>query len=223
VVDNDYAIWNAFDNHYWPALYFVDTGGIMRGDHFGEGRYGESERVIQRLLCVERELVSVEGRALGVKAAADWVHLRAPETYLGYWRSVHFASADGAAFDERRAYELPMRRGLNQWALAGEWTIGAEKVVLDQSGGSITFRFHARDAHLVLSRAAREPNPFRVHRDGEAPGRSHGVDVDEDGNGVLRDRRMYQLVRQPAMAAAARATAQAPRSGVPTRRVLSSP
>ena len=193
-VDNDYAIWNAFDNHFWPALYFVDTDGIIRDDHFGEGRYAKSERVIQQLLGVERELASVEG--VGVEAAADWDHLRTRETYLGYWRSGQFASPGGAAFDERRAYELPNRLGINHWALAGEWTIEAENVVLDEAGGSIAFRFHARDAHLVLSRGARAPIPFRVLLDGEVPGPSHGVDVDEDGHGVLRDGRMYQLVRQ---------------------------
>ena len=193
-VDNDYEIWSAFDNHYWPALYFVDTDGVIRDHHFGEGRYEQSERVIQRLLGVERELVSVEG--LGVEAEADWDHLRTPETYLGYGRSEHFASPDGAAFDERRAYELPERLRLNHWALAGEWTIGRENVVLDQAGGSIAYRFHARDAHLVLSPGAREPIPFRVLLDGEAPGPSHGVDVDEDGTGLLRDGRLYQLVRQ---------------------------
>jgi thiol-disulfide isomerase/thioredoxin len=193
-VDNNYEVWSAFDNHYWPALYFVDAEGIIRDQHFGEGRYEQSERVIQRLLGVERELVSVEG--LGVEAEADWDHLRTPETYLGYERSEHFASANGAAFDERRAYELPERLRLNHWALAGEWTIGRENVVLDQAGGSIAYRFHARDAHLVLSPGAREPIPFQVLLDGEAPGPSHGVDVDEDGNGLLRDGRLYQLVRE---------------------------
>jgi thiol-disulfide isomerase/thioredoxin len=193
-LDNDYEIWSAFDNHYWPALYFVDRDGIIRDEHFGEGRYEESERAIQRLCGVEREPVPVEGR--GVEAEADWDNLRTPETYLGYARSEHFASPDGAAFDERRAYELPDRLRLNQWALAGEWTIGRENVVLDEAGGSIAYRFHARDAHLVLSPGAREPIPFRVLLDGEAPGPSHGVDADEHGNGVLRDGRMYQLVRE---------------------------
>ena len=167
-VDNDYEIWSAFDNHYWPALYFVDTDGIIRDHHFGEGRYEQSERVIQELLAVERELVSVEG--LGVEADADWDQLRTPETYLGYGRGEHFASPDGAALDERRAYELPERLRLNHWALAGEWTT-VEDVVLDQAGGSIAYRFHARDAHLVLSPGAREPIPFRVLLDGEAPAR----------------------------------------------------
>ena len=193
-VDSDYEIWSAFNNHFWPALYFVDADGVIRDDHFGEGRYEQSERVIQRLLGVERELVSVEG--FGVEAAADWDHLRTPETYLGYWRSGRFASPERGAHDERRTYELPRHLGINHWALAGEWTVAAENVVLDQAGGSIAFRFHARDAHLVLSRGAREPIPFRVLLDGEAPGPSHGVDVDEDGNGSLGDGRMYQLVRQ---------------------------
>jgi SAM-dependent methyltransferase len=193
-VDNAYEIWSAFANRYWPALYFVDADGIIRDDHFGEGRYEQSERVIQRLLGVERELVSVEG--LGVEAEADWDHLRTAETYLGYERSEHFASPDGVAFDERRAYELPESLRFNHWALAGEWTIGRENVVLDQAGGTIAYRFHARDLHLVLSRGAREPIPFRVLLDGEAPGPSHGVDVDQDGNGVLREGRLYQLVRE---------------------------
>jgi thiol-disulfide isomerase/thioredoxin len=193
-VDNDYAIWNAFANHYWPALYFVDADGIIRDEHFGEGRYEQSERIIQRLLGVERELVAVEG--LGVEAAADWDHLQTPETYLGYGRGERFATPDGAAFDERRAYELPKRLRLNHWALAGEWTIGAENVVLDQAGGSIAYRFHARDAHLVLSRGAGGPIPFRLLLDSAAPRPSGGVDVDEDGHGVLRAGRMYQLVRE---------------------------
>jgi thiol-disulfide isomerase/thioredoxin len=193
-LDNDYEIWSAFDNHYWPALYFGDAAGVIRDQPFGEGRYQESEHVIQRLLGVERELVSVEG--LGVEAEADWDHLRTPETYLGYERSENFASPDGAAFDERRTYELPERLPFNHWAVAGEWTIGRENVVLDQAGGSIAYRFHARDAHLVLSLGAREPIPFRVLLDGEAPGPSHGVDVAEDGKGLLAEGRLYQLVRQ---------------------------
>jgi thiol-disulfide isomerase/thioredoxin len=191
-VDNDYAVWSAFDNHYWPALYFVDKEGIIRDFHFGEGRYEQSERVIQRLLGVDREHVAVEG--LGVEAEADWRHLETPETYLGDRRGERFASPGGAAF-ERRGYELPAYLRLNQWALAGEWTIGPEKVVLGRAGGSIAFHYHARDVHLVLSSGANGPIPFRVSVEGAAPGRSHGVDVDDDGNGVLRDGRLYQLVR----------------------------
>jgi thiol-disulfide isomerase/thioredoxin len=172
-VDNDYEVWSAFANHYWPALYFVDAEDVIRDHHFGEGRYEQSERVIQRLLGVERELASVEG--IGVEAQADWDHLRTPETYLGYGRGTQFAGEP---------------------VLAGEWTVEAENVVLHQPGGSITYRFHARDAHLVLSREVGEPIPFRVLLDGEAPGPSHGVDVNEAGNGLLGDGRMYQLVRQ---------------------------
>jgi hypothetical protein len=193
-LDNDYEVWSAFDNHYWPALYFVDSDGVIRDHHFGEGRYEQSERVIQRLLGVERELVSVEG--VGVEAEADWDHLRSPETYLGYTRGERLVSSVGAVFDEPRAYELPERLLLNQWALSGAWTIGRENAVLDQAGGSIAYRFEARDAHLVLSPGASAPIPFRVLVDGEAPGLSHGVDVDEAGNGVLREGRMYQLVRE---------------------------
>ena len=131
-----------------------------------------------------------------MEAQADWENLRSPETYLGYGRGERFTSSDGAAFDARRAYELPERLRLNDWALAGEWTIGPERAALDEAGGSIALRFHARDVHLVLSAGAREPIPFRVLLDGDPPGPSHGVDVDEDGNGVLRDSRLYQLVRQ---------------------------
>ncbi|MFI5611755.1 hypothetical protein [Amycolatopsis sp. NPDC051903] len=193
-LDNDYVIWSAFHNHYWPALYFVDADGVIRDHHFGEGRYEQSERVIQQLLGVEREFVSVTG--LGVETEADWAHLRTPETYLGYGRGEHFASPGRVGFDEQRTYGLPPQVRLGTWALSGLWTIGPEKVVLGKAGGSITYRFHARDAHLVLARDAREPIPFRVLLDGEAPGPAHGVDVDEDGNGLLWDDRLYQLVRQ---------------------------
>jgi thiol-disulfide isomerase/thioredoxin len=193
-VDSDYAIWRAFDNEYWPALYFADAEGLIRDRHFGEGRYERSEREIQRLLGLTRELVSVKG--IGVEAGADWDHLRTPETYLGYGRGENLASPGGAAFDQRRGYEPPEHLNLNHWSLAGDWTIGREQVTLDQSGGSIAYRFHARDAHLVLSAAEPVPIPFRVKLDGESPGLSHGVDVDGDGNGVLRDGRLYQLVRQ---------------------------
>jgi thiol-disulfide isomerase/thioredoxin len=180
--DNDYEVWSAFANRYWPALYFVDREGIIRDQHFGEGRYEQSEQRIQRLLDIDREPVSVEGA--GVEAEADWDHLGTAETYLGHARGGGHAPVAPA--------DLP----LNQWTLVGEWTTGPENLVLDQAGGSIGYRFHARDAHLVLSRRAPEPIPFRVLLDGEAPGPSHGVDVDEDGNGLLEDGRMYQLVRQ---------------------------
>jgi hypothetical protein len=157
-LDNDYAVWDAFANHYWPALYFIDREGVIRDQHFGEGRYEQSERVLQRLLGVERELASVEG--VGVEAPADWDHLQTPETYVGYARGERFASPESAAYDERRAYTLPAQLPFNHWALAGEWTIGRERVALDAAGGSIAYRFHARDVHLVLSSAAAEPILF---------------------------------------------------------------
>ena len=194
-VDNDYTIWNAIDNHYWPALYFVDRDGIIRDEHFGEGRYEQSERIIQRLLGIEREPVPVDAR--GVEAHADWDHLQTPETYLGSWRSQNFASPNGVAVSNGHAYAMPERLHLNHWALAGAWTIGRENVILDQAGGSIAYRFHARDAHLVLSPGARAAMPFRVLVDGRPPGLAHGLDVDADGSGVLGEGRLYQLVRQP--------------------------
>jgi SAM-dependent methyltransferase len=193
-VDNKFAIWSAFSNTYWPALYFTDADGVITDEYFGEGRYEQSERIIQRLLGVERELVSVE--ALGVEAEADWDHLRTPETYLGYGRGERFASPGGVALDERRAYDRPERLRPNHWALSGEWTIGRERVGLDRGGGTIACRFESRDAHLVLSSGTHDPISFRVLIDGEAPGRSHGVDVDTDGSGLLRDGRLYQLIRQ---------------------------
>jgi thiol-disulfide isomerase/thioredoxin len=179
--DNDYAIWNAFDNNYWPALYFIDRDGNVRDQQFGEGRYEQSERTIQKLLGIKRDPVSVVG--VGVEAEADWRHLRTPETYLGYERSDRFASS-------------PDQLRLNYWALDGEWTTEPEYVVLDRAGGGIAFRFHARDAHAVLSPGAHEPIGFRVLLDGEPPALSHGDDVDKDGNGILREGRLYQLIRQ---------------------------
>ena len=177
-VDNDAAIWTAFDNHYWPALYFADRHGVIRDFHIGEERYEESERVLQRLLGVEREPVTVEGR--GVEKAADWEHLRTPEIYLG-----------GGGGRGSLAY-LPF----NTWGTAGEWTIEAERVVLGAPGGSLACHFQARDTHLVLSSAASRPIPFQVFLEGAAPGPDHGTDVDEAGHGVLRDGRLYHLIRQ---------------------------
>src|SRR4051812_45045105 len=172
-LDSDYRVWDAFANRYWPALYFVDSDGFIRDQHFGEGRYEQSERVLQRLLGVERSLVTVEGT--GVEAQADWDHLRTPETYLGAGRGVNAGN----------------------WALEGRWTTERENVVLERAGGIIAFRFHVRDAHLVMAPTGDSPVPFRVTLDGEPPGESHGVDVDLDGRGLLSDGRMYNLVRQP--------------------------
>jgi thiol-disulfide isomerase/thioredoxin len=194
-IDSHYAIWNAFDNHYWPALYFIDSDGIIVGQHFGEGEYERSEHVIQRMLGVDREPVAIDVEGKGVEAAADWDHLRSPETYLGDGRSEGFASPGGVVA-ESRLYRIPDSLRLNQWAVAGHWTIEQEKATLDHAGGSIAFRFQARDANLVMSAGDGEPIPFLVLVDGQAPGPSHGADTDADGNGLLGSGRCYQLVRE---------------------------
>jgi thiol-disulfide isomerase/thioredoxin len=184
-VDNHYEIWRAFNNNYWPALYFVDREGVIRDHHFGEGRYEQSERVIQTLLgLAPDELVTVYGE--GDEAEADWAHLNTPETYLGYQRTDNVTSPD--------------RLKLNHWAHSGDWAIERDRVTLNAPGGRILFRFRARDLHLVLRRAQEgEPIAFEVLLDGAAPGDAHGADVDADGNGRLDDDRLYQLVRQPTM------------------------
>jgi thiol-disulfide isomerase/thioredoxin len=202
VIDNDYSIWRAFRNHYWPALYFLDPRGRIRQHHFGEGEYEGSERAIQRLLSdagiagVGSELVTVNGS--GVEAAPGWTDLRSPETYLGYERTANFVSRSAAVLDQGRQYAAPARLSLNQWALAGEWTMGRQAAVLNKPGGQIVCRFHARDLHLVMgpSRAG-SPVRYRVTVDGKPPAAARGVDVDEGGNGKADDQRMYQLIRQP--------------------------
>ena len=200
-IDNDYAVWEAFANRYWPALYFADAEGAIRHHHFGEGQYERSERVIQALLAesgagnVEQGLVSVDG--VGDEAAAAWDELGSPETYLGYERGDNFASPGGPVLDERRTYEGPERLRLNHWTLSGEWTVRRASVALNEAGGRIAYRFRARDLHLVMGPASPSaPAPFRVTLDGEPPGSAHGTDVDEDGRGVASERRLYQLVRQ---------------------------
>jgi thiol-disulfide isomerase/thioredoxin len=200
--DNDYAVWRAFENRYWPALYFVDARGRVRHHHFGEGDYEQSERVIQRLLAeagtggVSRELVSVE--AGGIEAAADWASLKSPENYVGHERTENFASPGGAAPDERRVYSAPAQLRLNQWALSGDWTIKKGAVVLNKAGGRIAYGYHARDLHLVMGPSARGTSVrFRVTLDGQPPLAARGVDVDEHGNGTVTEQRLYQLVRQP--------------------------
>jgi thiol-disulfide isomerase/thioredoxin len=200
VIDNDYAIWRAFKNQYWPALYFIDARGRVREHHFGEGEYGRSEKIIQRLLVeaggVGEGAVSID--ANGIEAAADWGNLRSPENYLGYDRTQNFASRGGAALDRRREYASPARLALNQWALAGEWTVGRQATVLNRSGGRLVQRFHARDLHLVMGPPRREsPIRFRVSIDGQPPGPAHGLDVDEGGDGTVVEQRLYQLIRQP--------------------------
>ena len=201
-IDSDHAIWRAFKNEYWPALYLVDAQGRIRHHHFGEGEYQQSEKIIQQLLTetgvsgVSRELVSVDGR--GAEAAADWGSLKSPENYLGYERTENFASPGGAVLDERRVYAVPTRLKLNQWALSGDWTVGKQATVLNQANGRIAYRFHARDLHLVMGPAARGTSVrFRVLIDGQPPLAAHGIDVDDKGNGTVSEQRLYQLIRQP--------------------------
>jgi hypothetical protein len=200
-VDNDYGIWQAFDNHYWPALYFVDANGRIRHHHFGEGEYQESEMVVQMLLR-EAGVDAAEGlvriEPTGVEAAADWHNLRSPESYLGYERAVGFASIGGARPDAGHVYTAPDKLRRNQWALSGDWRIGDVPVLVNAPGGAISFRFHARDLHLVMGPpASRAPVPFRVRLDGEVPGPAQGADIDTDGNGTADYQRLYQLIRQP--------------------------
>jgi thiol-disulfide isomerase/thioredoxin len=200
-VDSEYRVWRAFSNHYWPAVYLADAQGTIRHHQFGEGRYEECERVIQRLLReagvegVGDALVSVAGD--GFEAQADWTNLASPETYLGYEQTQNFASPGGVAFDEPRAYAAPDSLRLNQWALSGDWTIESGASVLNRADGGIAFRFHARDVHLVLrGRERGTPVPFRVLVDGEPPGDAHGLDVDEGGRGTVTQPRLYQVVRE---------------------------
>jgi thiol-disulfide isomerase/thioredoxin len=201
-LDSDYAVWRAFENQYWPALYFVDARGRIRHHHFGEGEYEQSERVIRQLLAeagadsTGRELVSVD--AVGVEAAADWDSLKSPENYVGYGRTENFASPGGVSPDKGRVYAAPARLGLNQWALSGDWTVGVGAVALNKAGGRIAYGFHARDLHLVVGPSARGASVrFSVTLDGQPAGAAHGVDVDEQGNGTVREQRLYQLIRQP--------------------------
>jgi thiol-disulfide isomerase/thioredoxin len=202
VIDNDYSIWRAFKNQYWPALYFVDARGRIREHQFGEGEYDRSEKIIRRLLAeagasgIGEGAVSVD--ASGVEAPADWGSVRSPENYLGYDRTDHFASPGGGELDRRRIYAAPRRLALNEWALAGEWTMGTQATVLSSPNGRIVYRFHARDLHLVMG-PSRQGNSvrFRVSMDGQPPGPAHGVDVEDGGNGTALEQRLYQLIRQP--------------------------
>jgi cytochrome c biogenesis protein CcdA/thiol-disulfide isomerase/thioredoxin len=199
-IDNDYKIWRAFDNQYWPAHYFIDAQGRMRYHHFGEGEYDKSEPVIQRLLAEASDegfangIVSVA--ASGVQAAPDASDVRSPETYIGYDRADNFVSPGGIVEDESHDYAATTPQ-LNQWSLSGEWTVGAENAVLNKQDGRIAYRFHARDLHLVLGPAASgKPIRFRVTVDGAAPGADHGTDIDADGQGTVDGQRLYQLIRQ---------------------------
>jgi len=201
-LDSNYAVWQAFNNQYWPAHYFIDSMGRIRGHHFGEGNYRESEELIRQLLTEagDQDLPAAgygELAATGIQAAADEAHIQSPETYIGYERAAHFSSSTGVAPDQDKLYAEPSKLELNQWALAGRWTVRNEDGVLDQAPGAITFRFYARDLHLVMGAGADgKPIHFRVRLDGAAPDQNHGVDVDIHGNGVVHEQRLYQLIRQ---------------------------
>ncbi|MEU7814490.1 hypothetical protein [Pseudonocardia sp. NPDC049154] len=199
-VDNDFVVWRAFENAYWPALYFADAAGRIRHHHFGEEDYERSERVIQQLLAeaghddVDDDLVAVEPD--GVFRAADWDGLGSPETYVGYARAAGFASPGGVDPDRGRVYAEPPRLALNQWALAGDWTVGSQTATLGEPGGRIVHRFHGRDLNLVLGSRTGGPVRFRVRIDGRPPDGSAGLDVDGRGDGTVVEDRLYQLVRQ---------------------------
>src|SRR5215218_1477994 len=201
-LDPDYAVWRAFANNYWPAVYLADAEGRIRHNQFGEGGYEECEMMVQMLLReagrddVADDLVSVAPD--GFEAQADWENLQTPETYLGYQQAERFAASGGAEFDEPFDFVAPDELALNQWALSGDWTIGSRAAVLNEAEGRVVFRFHARDVHLVMGPPSRGTSvPFRVLVDGEAPGEAHGDDVDEKGSGTLTEQRLYQLIRQP--------------------------
>ncbi len=200
-IDSGHAIWNAFHNAFWPALYFVDAEGRIRHHHFGEGEYDRSERVIQQLLAESgattngHDLVAVEGK--GVEAPPDWNSLRSAENYVGYARTQGFASAGGLVADRSHVYAGPARLSLNAWSLSGDWTVREQAVLLNKPDGRIVYRFRARDLHLVMGPAAAGTTVrFRVLIDGKPPGQDHGDDVDDKGVGTATEPRLYQLIRQ---------------------------
>ncbi|MGO4391403.1 redoxin domain-containing protein [Variovorax sp. M-6] len=200
-VDSKRAIWNAFDNDQWPALYFIDARGRIRHHQFGEGQYERSERVLQSLLTeagakgVDSQLVRVAGS--GSQAQADWDDLQSPETYVGYDRAEGFVSPGGVKRGVAHLYVAPDQLKLNSWALSGHWRVGGEAAALERANGRILYRFHSRDLHLVMGSAVQGKTvPFRVLVDGKPPGMAHGADIDAEGRGVLSDHRLYQLIRQ---------------------------
>jgi thiol-disulfide isomerase/thioredoxin len=201
-IDNDFAIWRGFGNVAWPALFFVDAQGRTRHHHFGEGQYEQSERFIQKLLAeagasgLGRDLVAVDAR--GAEAPADWASLRSPETYVGYGQAERFAPPGGVVRDRSHLYAAGMRLSLNQWTIAGDWTVRKGAAALGQTGGRIAYRFHARDLNLVMGPAVRGTSVrFRVLVDGQPPGVAGGSDVDVQGSGTVTEQRLYQLIRQP--------------------------
>jgi thiol-disulfide isomerase/thioredoxin len=200
-LDSDLAIWKAFNNKFWPAHYFVDAKGQIRGHHFGEGKYARSEREIRRLLTEAgaKNLPDPldDAAGVGVAAPADTASVGSPETYVGYARAENFVSPGAFARDAKKTYAIPKSLALNQWALGGSWQVGKEHARLDGAPGRIAFRFKARDLHLVLGpSAAGKPVRFRVTLGGLPPNKDAGMDVDANGNGVVREHRLYQLVRE---------------------------
>lgn len=200
-VDHNHTIWRAFKNQAWPALYLIDAQGRVRHHFLGEGAYEQSEMIIQALLReagasgVSREPVKVDAR--GHDAAADWTNLKSPENYVGFERAESFASPGGISRNKPRIYERSTRLSLNEWALSGDWTVRNDAAALNKPGGSITYRFHARDLHLVMGPAAHGSSvKFRVLIDGQPPGEARGVDVDGEGYGKVAEQRMYTLIRQ---------------------------
>ncbi len=200
-LDSNYAIWKAFKNEYWPAHYFIDANGTIRFHHFGEGNYDESEKVIQELLKEKNASFKAAGfvdvKGSGAEAAADLRDVSSPETYVGYERQQNYASPQEISDDMPAHYTLPGRLSVNQWGLEGTWTVSDEHASLDSAPGTIAFRFHARDLHLVLGPGKNgKPIRFRVLFDGGAPLDDRGVDVDANGEGVVKSYRLYQLIRQ---------------------------
>jgi thiol-disulfide isomerase/thioredoxin len=200
-IDSDYGVWDEFANHYWPAVYIADAEGRIRHHHFGEGEYAQTEMVIQQLLLdagakdIDQDLVAVEPR--GLEVAADWQTLRSPESYLGYGQSSGFASEDSAAFDQPHVYTAESRLPLNSWDLSGNWTVAQHAAILNEPGGRIAFRFHARDVNLVMGGAAATASiPFRVYLDGQVVDDARGTDVESGGRGTVTDQNTYQLIRQ---------------------------
>ena len=200
-IDNGFAVWRAFGNQYWPALYFVDANGHIRHHRFGEGEYDRSEIVIQQLLTeagaesVGHELSWVDPN--GFEVGADWGDLNSPETYVGYERTENFSSPGGIRSDHSRKFAIPARLGLNHWALSGNWRVEKEFVTLDRARGRIAYHFHARDLNLIMRPAGAGPVRFRVLLDGRPPDLAAGSDIDSEGYGTVTEPRMYQLIRQP--------------------------
>jgi cytochrome c biogenesis protein CcdA/thiol-disulfide isomerase/thioredoxin len=200
-IDSNYAIWKAFNNQYWPAHYFIDANGSIRYHHFGEGKYAESEEVIQQLLREKNSGLKSDGfvqvNGAGAQAAPDSKDVASPETYIGYSRQQNYVSPEKIRQDGTQAYTAPSRLTVNQWGLVGNWNVSGEHAVLTAAPGKVIFRFHARDLHLVLGPGKNgKPVRFRVRIDGTAPGEDHGGDTDEQGAGVVKEYRLYQLIRQ---------------------------